>query len=268
MKTTNNNLKKERSNVKRLVVKATVVLCSLIIISLTSTSAQELWKQIFSDGSFGPKVGLNVQETNEFQAADAVAKVIMDETEAKLNHSAEAISIETENEKELAIEPWMTDTSLFTSNSFTITEEKDPELNIEFWMIDNKNFYNQNAEHKAKIESTSTTDDFIRSAEEFTNQSAPMQVERFACQQITLQSINDKAGETADFIKMAELLTADGADLEIEKYANKQIKLKEKTCISEDFMRDAEISTAMEVDYQIERFVSMQIALSHNVIEK
>jgi hypothetical protein len=249
MKTTNNAQKTENVQVKRLVVRATVILCSLIIISLTSTSAQELWKQIFSDGSFGTMVGLKVQETTEFQAADAVAKIIMDETEAKLNHSAEAISIETENEKELAIEPWMTDTCLFTSNYFTIIEEKDPEFNVESWMIDNKNFYNQNAEQKAKIESTSTTDDFIRSAEEFTNQSAPMQVERFACQQITLQSINDKARETADFIKIAELFTADGTDLEIEKYANKQIKLEEKTWISEDFMRNAEISTAMEVDY-------------------
>lgn len=138
MKTKHNNQKTENRNFRVMVLRTSAVVFSLVLISLTTISAQELIQQFFNTGSYGKMMVADAGNINEFEKADAVMDAVYSELSAKTE--AEAFACETETDEVLNIESWMTDENSFSSNVLTVTEETDDALNVEAWMIPTSNF--------------------------------------------------------------------------------------------------------------------------------
>ncbi|MFY9151529.1 MAG: hypothetical protein WAO52_05935 [Prolixibacteraceae bacterium] len=140
MKTKHNNQKTENRNFRVLILRASAVVFSLVLISLTSISAQELLQQYFKSNVNSKMMADNAGKTNEFEKADAVFEAVYSELSGRTNPEGAMFASETETDHELAIESWMTDETIFGSNFLSITEETDNALIVEDWMILNSNF--------------------------------------------------------------------------------------------------------------------------------
>ena len=125
MKTTkNNNQKTESSSAKRMTVRAAVVILSLIIVSLTSTSAQELWAKLFNEGNTSKLVALELRDDTGLKQADATVAEILATADARLNSSTSAFRVETENDRELNVEAWMLDNPYFQNTDENLFSSK------------------------------------------------------------------------------------------------------------------------------------------------
>lgn len=138
MKTKHNNQKLENRNFRVMVLRASAVVFSLVLISLTSISAQELIQQFFNNASYGKMIVADAGTTNEFEKTDAVMDAVYSELSGR--SEAEMFVIEAETDEVLNVESWMTDETSFISNVLTIKEESDDPLNVETWMILTSNF--------------------------------------------------------------------------------------------------------------------------------
>lgn len=142
MKTRNNNQKTENRSFRKMVLRAGVVVFSIVLISLTTTSAQEIWEQFLNPASYGKMIVADSGNANEFEKADAAIEAIYSELTAKSNFIAETFICEDETEEALEIESWMTNEIYLNTNALTITDEADEALNLEDWMMTNSNFRN------------------------------------------------------------------------------------------------------------------------------
>lgn len=133
MKTKNNIQKAVKSQIRNLVLRGSAVIVSLVLISW-SVRAQDFWKHFFAENSFENVALIMNGQSNEFEKADALANVIHAEINSTKAIPAESFTMEAETEKELSVESWMTNETLF-SNNFKVTEEMDKDLKLESWMI-------------------------------------------------------------------------------------------------------------------------------------
>jgi hypothetical protein len=72
--------------------------------------------------------------SSEFEQADAVAGAIENEIQLSKANSSEYFATETEVDREIEVESWMTNETLFVHN-FKVNEETDPDLKLENWMV-------------------------------------------------------------------------------------------------------------------------------------
>ena len=133
MKTKNNIQKTVKSQMRKMVLRGSAVIVSLVLLSW-SVSAQDFWKHFFAENSFGNIALLMNGQTSEFEKADALADVILTEINSTKAISAESFTMEAETEKGLEVESWMTNETFF-SNNFKVAEEMDKDLKLEGWMI-------------------------------------------------------------------------------------------------------------------------------------
>lgn len=148
MKTTNNVQKTENRNFEKPVNKFLAVVASLILISLT-VSANGFWKQLLTNNTYGKMAVLMVDQENENKELLAYATSAKSSVEIK--HAAPAFNFEPAREKNLEIENWMTNETLFTSVDQVAIEKP---LEIEDWMLDDQNFGSGNdTEPALEIES-------------------------------------------------------------------------------------------------------------------
>jgi hypothetical protein len=152
MKTTNNAQKTVNGQVKSMVLRVSAVLFSLVLISLTTVSAQDFWKQFITESNYGKMAVQLVEQSSETKKADAVIDAIQAELDAQLIHTAEAFVAETEVEEKLEVEAWMMDDTYFSAKSNLFTDEKDEELKVEDWMISKLNFSNRNTVYADEAE--------------------------------------------------------------------------------------------------------------------
>ncbi len=139
MKTTKDTQKTDR-NVRMVVLRASAVIFSLVLISLTTVSAQDFLKQLLTNSSYGKMASISVEKPSEFKEADAAIEAINAEFTEQLINSTETFAFESETDENMEVEVWMTNEALFNANSVTITEEADDDLNLEDWMINSTNF--------------------------------------------------------------------------------------------------------------------------------
>ncbi len=166
MKTTNNAQKTENTQVRTVILRGGAVIFSIVLLSWT-VAAQDFWKELLTNNTYGKMAQLMVSQSAEsnkvdaiFDAADAdltaksnrTSEMMVDETLTEKNLEVESWMTNeslfiaktdysnTETETELAIESWMTDRSYFTGNSFEVAEEKEVALAIENWMLQDEYF--------------------------------------------------------------------------------------------------------------------------------
>lgn len=242
MKTKNNTQKTENSQLKKMGLRGITVLFILVLISLTTVTAQDFWKQLLNESSYGKMAVMRIEQSAETEKADAVIEALNAELEAITNISMEAL--ECEAEPGLQLEAWMTDETFFSNIASAITEEADEALKLEEWMISNPNFNNQPTASIVEIEQpleveawminetlfsnsinmiTEETDEALKLEEwmisnaYFNNEVASLATETEPALEVESWMTNE------NFFKGAERLTASGAEQEIGKYAQKQI---------------------------------------------
>lgn len=132
---------KTKNNVQKAVLRSGAVIVSLVLISYT-VSAQEFWKRLLLDSSFGD-IALAMTEVSGNDAAAAKGNVSF-------------VEFATELEPGLHLESWMTDDSKFTPVSYSIETATDAQLELESWMMDERKF--EPAEKALELEDWMTSD--------------------------------------------------------------------------------------------------------------
>ncbi len=113
---------KTKNNVQKTLLRWAAVFVSFILISFT-VSAQDFWKRILENSSFG-----NI----------ALAMVDTKDVPAESNYMA--FTVESEQESNLELETWMINTNSFGVAIFDCSDEKELELVPETWMF-NQNVF-------------------------------------------------------------------------------------------------------------------------------
>lgn len=183
MKTTNNAQETVKGQLNTMVLRGSAVVAVIALISL-SVSAQEFWKQLLTANASVQAYIQTAAEPSEFKKADAVIDAVRAELAEKSFNFPEAMTIESEKEKELEIEDWMTSRTLFGSNTAAFVDEKDEPLDLEGWMINGSNFGTQatffadEAEPALRIEAWMTDETrFSNATEILTEREAELRLE-------------------------------------------------------------------------------------------
>ncbi len=166
MKTTNNAQKTENGQVKTMVLRGVAVIFSLVLISWT-VSAQDFWKELLTNNTYGKMAILMIEQTNETKNADAAIDAIHAELAIQANHSTEALVLVNETESNLEIEAWMTDETYFASRTSANAIEAEDALDIENWMVQDT-FFNSDKvladrEFEMEIEAWMMNDTYFES---------------------------------------------------------------------------------------------------------
>ena len=140
MKTRNNTQKTISSYVRMMIIRGSVVIFSFVLISLTSVSAQNFWKEFISANNADKMNLVSVDRPTEFKKADKAIDIIKTEYSSKLTNTSNAFIIHPEADDEMNIEAWMSNELLFNANSARFADETDEELKMEDWMINSSNF--------------------------------------------------------------------------------------------------------------------------------
>ena len=109
---------KTKNNVQKTLLRWAAVFVSFVLISFT-VSAQDFWKRLIENSSFGN-----------------IAMAMVDTKKTPVATDFKMVSITNENELELALEPWMTEESYFGVSSMSIETEPEMGLVPEPWMFD------------------------------------------------------------------------------------------------------------------------------------
>ncbi|MBV5315518.1 MAG: hypothetical protein JZU47_19615 [Prolixibacteraceae bacterium] len=151
MKTTNNAQKTVNGQMKMMVLRGAAVIISLVLISWT-VSAQDFWKELLTNNTYGKIAMLMIEQDNETKSADAAIEAIEAELTIRANHSTEALVLEVEAEKELEIESWMTDESNFSASTNFFAVEAEEALIREDWMTNDVYFTSLTADAEPALE--------------------------------------------------------------------------------------------------------------------
>ncbi len=253
MKTKNNNQKTISYQVKNAILRSSIVIGSLVLITWT-VNAQEFWKQFLDNNAYGKMaIQMMSEQPSESGQADAVVETIRTELADQAKSSSDVSASETARNPEMEsgaakdMEDFLNSAEAFSACEADQQVAKFADKQIQLQ------------------ENDRITEAFISAAELSDALVADHQVAKFANKQIQLQE-NARANEA--FISAAELRSALEADRQVAKYADKQIQLQENACANEAFVSSAELSTAMEAELQVEKYAQKQITHSQNSTEK
>ncbi|MDP3644860.1 MAG: hypothetical protein Q8S54_16965 [Bacteroidota bacterium] len=232
MKTTNNAQKTENGLVKKVILRGSAVIISLVLISW-SVGAQNFWDQVLTGYNYGKMAMTRIE--NSYQTNGSGENDIQFELETQANNLTETTFEAIEAELELQVEAYnaadfveaelAAETKNFMkSDSETI--EVELTLQVEAY----------NAADFVEAELAAETESWMNSNVENTfgaiEAELALQVEvydpaKFVEAEIALEI--ESWMTKKEIIKSAEVFTANGAVREIEKYAQKQIELQTKT---------------------------------------
>jgi len=193
MKTTNNAQKTENGQVKTMVLRGVAVIFSLVLISWT-VSAQDFWKELLTNNTYGKMAILMIEQTNETKNADAAIDAIHAELAIQANHSTEALVLVNETESNLEIEAWMTDETYFASRTSANAIEAEDALEIEGWMTNDAYFSNSTAssvdtEPALDIENWMVQDTFFNSDKVLADREFEMEIEAWMMNDTYFESL-------------------------------------------------------------------------------
>lgn len=201
MKTRNYTQGKVNTQFSSEILRASVIVISLVLISLTVT-AQDFWKQFFADSPF-----------------EKVAATMMDQSAENIDATSEITrKAVVSNETQMIDQYFLESAEVLTASETDALIEKYAEKQISL------------QENQSEFRTQMIKDDFINSAETLTASETDVLIGKYAQQQILMQEKRTQPASlmtNEDFFKSAELDTARGADREINKYAQKQIVQQE-----------------------------------------
>lgn len=164
MKTTNNVQKAENKKLRNVMHKTFILLFSCILIS-SSVWAQEVWKPLPGKKTVTKMTKLMVHHEGDNEALFALASNSFVSYPTKATVTAPIMKIQSDTEKSLEIESWMTETKYFGQTLQCIDEMEQP-LRVEKWMTNEPNFSSSQSaivdasEENLKIESWMTDENF------------------------------------------------------------------------------------------------------------
>lgn len=145
MKTKNNTRETVDDQVRRMVLRGSAFLFSLVLFGQTANALN--FQAQFSDNNTDRKMTLlKVNETSKTEATVAA------KGSTELNISFETFVCEPEQEKDLVAEDWMMNESNFNSAAFITKEEAEESLKVEDWMLDNDYFVHSLVSESAELE--------------------------------------------------------------------------------------------------------------------
>ena len=145
MKTKSNTRETVDDQLKRMVLRGSAFLLSLVLFSQTANALNS--QEQFSDNNTGWKMTLlKVDETSKTETPTTT------KGSTELNTSFDAVVCEPELESELMAEAWMTDESYFNATIFFTREETEESLKVEDWMLDNDCFVNSSVSESVEVE--------------------------------------------------------------------------------------------------------------------
>ena len=139
MKTKNNTRETVDDQVRRIFLRSSAILLSAVLISMT-VNAQDFWEQFSNNNNAGKMALLKAVNTSEKGTPSVALKAGNVDASTELNISFETFVCETEQEKELLLEPWMTAESYFSSATYFTEVEIEEALQLEDWML-NKDYF-------------------------------------------------------------------------------------------------------------------------------
>jgi len=113
---------KTKNNVQKTLLRWAAVFVSFVLISFT-VSAQDFWKRILENSSFGN-----------------IAIAMVDTKNVPTENSNLAFAIENDQESNMELESWMTSESTFGVRSINLSFETESELMPESWMFNEELF--------------------------------------------------------------------------------------------------------------------------------
>lgn len=270
MKTQNNNQGTVISKVGKMVLFSSAVIFSAVLISMTA-SGQNFWKQFSNTNANSKMAFLMVDQSSENKNTNALFEIINAEVSTLLNNSNESFAYEPEMEKEMEVESWMTEESLFNSNVDFNAIEAEENLRIEDWMIDTKNFSSTvisetvDMENPMEIETWMTIEDVFNSTEVIMSAEPSLEVEVWMTDEAIFSDeaslIADETDKTlnvedwmtseTNFNKLAILMTTEtGPTLEIENWMT-----------NENFFKTAKFITTNEADQECTKYAQKLIKI-------
>jgi hypothetical protein len=160
MKTKNNIREKVDDQVRRIFMHSSTILLSVLLISLT-VNAQDFWEQFSSNSTAGKTALLKAENYSETETSSVTLKAGKFDATAELNISVETFVCETEHEKAIIIEPWMTAESYFSSVAFFTEVETEKALKVEDWMLNNYNFIHLSVSESVEFEKPLEIEDWM-----------------------------------------------------------------------------------------------------------
>ena len=139
MKTSNNAQKTENQKFEKPVSKTFAVVLSLVLISLT-VSANGFWKHLLVNTTYGKMAILMVDQEKRNNELLAITDLSGIEQFTEGGAASNEFVFETETEKNLELESWMTDASYFGSSVSADQAISEEALELEDWMINNPYF--------------------------------------------------------------------------------------------------------------------------------
>ncbi len=135
MKTSSLKKGNRRDRMGQVLLRSGAVIFSVVLLSFT-VSAQGLWKQLLAYNSFGKMAILMVRTSEAGSGTEKIktARIVSAPSETA------AFRLEPASDRNLEVEPWMTDDLYFGAYNRIFEVEKDKPLDIELWMVDSQYF--------------------------------------------------------------------------------------------------------------------------------
>jgi hypothetical protein len=190
MKTKNNIQKTVNGQIRKMILNGSVLLAIMVLISW-SVNGQAYWNNFFN----------TIEQQVEFEKADALAEAVNAEMEKKFHNSVKLLTVESENEKNLGIEIWMTNEALFTGK-FEVIEETDKSLNLEGWMVkspiaeNSKNYIQAETDQTLKVEEWMTNEFTFNSSNILSEKDADLDLESWMIEDSIFTSKIASEGKT------------------------------------------------------------------------
>lgn len=151
MKTKNNIRETVDDQVRRIVLRSSSILLIAVLISLT-VNARDFREQFSNNNNAGKMALLKVDNNSETETPSSDFKAGNADASTELNISFETFVCETEQEKEMLLEPWMTAESYFSTATFFTEVETEEALQLEDWMLSRDYFIQPSVSELVELE--------------------------------------------------------------------------------------------------------------------
>jgi len=281
MKTKNNTQEKVKGQVKMMVLRGSVVIFSLVLISLTSVSAQDFWNQFLTESSYGKMAiqlveqssgnentdiainGIEVESTIQIEAGmnnlkynaqEFIDAEMALEIENRKNSTAETNNEAIEVESALQIE------TLMNNMEYNAKDFVDAEMAIESRINSTVETNNEAIEVESAFQIEAGMNNLKYNAQDFVDAEMTKEIES----RINNNSETNNEAVEAELTSQIEAMV-NNSEYKAEKFVDDEIaKEIESHKNEEKFFDVAEVLTASGVNQEIVKYAQKQIILEEN----
>ena len=284
MKTTNNAQKTKNGLVKKVIVRGSAVIISLVLISWT-VNAQNFWEQVVTDYNYGKLALLKIENPSEIKNEDvsinANGEKQATSTDNSTNATYEAIEAEISSQFEALTDDVAYRAAEYVEAEYAAEAESwvnagnetnnELELSVQLEALTNNCAYNATefveAEYAAEAESwineNNMDAELSVQIETLTNNSAYNPSEfaeaEYSAEAESWLTGNIEMNNEVELSAQIETLTNNSA-YHAKEYVEADMELEITNQKAEDdFIRKAEIITAKEADLEVEKYAVRQV---------